>query len=98
MQRLVDVLVPSANSRIASASTASSAASPDRIVLRNCLWCLNRVVKEWSSFKLPLGTKMMGEFVQLLTPILLPLMGALVDLPHDVEIPEDTESAMLCFK
>jgi len=56
------------------------------------------VVKEWASFKLPLGTKMMGEFVQLLTPILLPLMGALVDLPHDVEIPEDTESAMLCFK
>ncbi|KAL7414820.1 armadillo-type protein [Mrakia frigida] len=98
MQRLVDVLVPSANSRIASASTAVSATSPDRIVLRNCLWCLNRVVKEWASFKLPLGTKVMGEFVQLLIPILLPLLGALVDLPHDVDIPEDTESAMLCFK
>lgn len=98
MQRLVDPLVASATSRIASASTPASATSPDRIVLRNCLWCLNRVVKEWSTFKLPLGNKTMAEFVQLLIPVLLPLLGALVKLPKDMEVPEDSESAMLCFK
>lgn len=94
LEQLVSPLVAAATSRLA----APSPSSQDRYVLRNCLWCLNRVVKEWATFKLPLGTKVMGEFVQRLMPVLVPLLGALSELERTVEVPEDEESTLLCFK
>jgi hypothetical protein len=48
--------------------------------------------------RIPMGTKVMGELVQTLHPVLDPLLPSLIVLPRTLEAPEDSESAMLCFK
>lgn len=96
LDQLLNPLVASATSRLASSPPSPS--TSDRFVLRNCLWCLNRVVKEWSTVRLPIGTKVMGEFVPKLMPVLGPLLGALAELPREGMQVEDVESGLLCYK
>lgn len=81
-QRQLNALIASAQTHLSS-DPSSSPAEPG---LMNALVALNRLVKEWTTIKLPLGSKVLAEWAALLLPVLVPLLEELGRRPADTRL------------
>lgn len=85
MTHLLNTLLSSAQAHLSSPTSSSPA-------LLNSLTLLSRLLKEWTTIKLPLGTKVFTEWVTLWMPVLVPLLEQLGQRENEPKL------AWWCFK
>ena len=72
MDSLLSSLLSSAQAYLAPGGSSEAS-----VELTNALGAVDRLIKEWTTIKLPLGSKVLAEWTSLLLPVLVPLLEEL---------------------